>query len=45
VDQAPTTQGVGLGYREEFDTIGEFWRKLTAVFRKEEEVMQEPAAP
>lgn len=28
VDQALTTQGVGLAYREEFDTLGEFFRKL-----------------
>ncbi len=35
-DQAPTTQGVGLRYQEEFDSFGEFWRKFTAVFRKEE---------
>ncbi|MBL0035546.1 MAG: translocation/assembly module TamB [Flavobacteriales bacterium] len=32
-DQAATTQGVGIGYREEFNTMGEFWKKLTAKFR------------
>lgn len=34
VDQAPTTQGAGLAYREEFDTWHEFFRKLGNVFRK-----------
>ncbi|MCC6839112.1 MAG: translocation/assembly module TamB [Flavobacteriales bacterium] len=28
-DQALTTQGVGLAYREEFNTLGEFLRKLS----------------
>lgn len=28
VDQAQTTQGAGLAYREEFDTLGEFFRKF-----------------
>jgi hypothetical protein len=32
VDQAPTTQGVGLAYREEFDTFGEFFRKIGRLF-------------
>lgn len=36
VDQAQTTQGAGLAYREEFDTLGEFFRKITAVFRKKD---------
>lgn len=34
VDQAQTTQGVGLAYREEFDTLGEFFRKVGAVFSR-----------
>lgn len=36
VDQAQTTQGAGLAYREDFDTLGEFFHKITAVFRKKE---------
>ena len=36
VDQAQTTQGAGLAYREEFDTLGEFFRKVTTVFRKKD---------
>ena len=27
-NNAPYTQGVGVFYTEEFDTFGEFWRKL-----------------
>ena len=34
VDQAQTTQGAGLAYREEFDTLGEFFRKIGSVFKK-----------
>jgi len=34
VDQAQTTQGAGLTYREEFDTFGEFVRKLARLFGK-----------
>lgn len=34
VDQAPTTQGAGLAYREEFDTFREFLVKFANVFRK-----------
>lgn len=33
-DQALTTQGAGVAYREEFDDWGEFWRKVFGVFRK-----------
>ena len=36
IDQASTTQGAGLGFREEFDNWGAFWRSLTGVFRKKE---------
>jgi hypothetical protein len=32
VDQSQTTQGAGLAYREEFDTIGEFFRKVGKIF-------------
>jgi hypothetical protein len=30
VDQAQTTQGAGLAYREEFNTLGEFFRNFWA---------------
>ncbi|MBX2974350.1 MAG: translocation/assembly module TamB domain-containing protein, partial [Flavobacteriales bacterium] len=33
-DQAPTTQGVGVAYREEFSTLGELWQKLLNNFRR-----------
>lgn len=33
-DQALTTQGVGLAYREEFNTLGEFFRKVKGLFTK-----------
>ncbi|MBK9760299.1 MAG: translocation/assembly module TamB [Flavobacteriales bacterium] len=36
LNQAQTTQGVGIAYREEFNTLGEFWTKFTNVFRKRE---------
>jgi hypothetical protein len=36
-DQAPTTQGFGLRYQEEFDTFGEFWRKLFGKARRGKE--------
>jgi hypothetical protein len=32
-DQSLTTQGAGVAYREEFDTVGELWQKLRNVFR------------
>lgn len=32
-DQAPTTQGAGIAYREEFYTLGEFWQKFKNNFR------------
>ncbi len=34
VDQAQTTQGAGLAYREDFDTLGEFFRKIGSIFKK-----------
>jgi hypothetical protein len=37
-DQAPTTQGFGLRYQEEFDTLREFWHKITGRARKPKEV-------
>lgn len=33
VDQAQTTQGAGLAYREEFDTLGEFFRNFWSGFK------------
>lgn len=35
-DQALTTQGAGVAYREEFNTFGEFWQKLMNIFRTDE---------
>lgn len=35
-DQALTTQGAGLAYREEFDNLKELWQKFLNVFRKAE---------
>lgn len=32
-DQAPTTQGAGIAYREEFSTLGELWQKILNNFR------------
>jgi hypothetical protein len=34
LNQAQTTQGGGIAYREEFNTLGEFWVRFTNVFRK-----------
>lgn len=34
-DQATTTQGAGITYREEFRTWGELWQKLLNNFRRE----------
>lgn len=40
-DNSPTTQGVGLSYQEEFDTVGElmrkYWNWITGKGKKEEE--------
>lgn len=39
------TQGLGFTYKEEFDTVGELWRRyLRAVFAKKEEEIQPPAS-
>lgn len=35
-DQAQTTQGAGVAFREEFNTWGEFWQKVFNVFRSRE---------
>ena len=35
-DQALTTQGAGVAYREEFDTFGEFWQRVLNIFRSDE---------
>lgn len=32
-DQAPTTQGAGVAYREEFSTLSEWWQKMRNNFR------------
>ena len=36
VDQAPTTQGAGVAYREEFNDLPELWQKFRNVFRRSE---------
>lgn len=35
-DQALTTQGVGVAFREEFHTLDEFWQKVLNLFRTSE---------
>jgi hypothetical protein len=35
-DQALTTQGVGVAFREEFHTLDEFWQKVLNLFRSSE---------
>jgi hypothetical protein len=35
-DQALTTQGAGVAYREEFNTLAEFWRRMSNVFRSKD---------
>ncbi len=41
-DSSPTTQGIGISYQEEFDTVGEllrkYWNWITGKAKKEEEV-------
>jgi hypothetical protein len=39
-DQALTTQGAGVAYREEFDTFGEFWQRVLNIFRGNEKDKQ-----
>ena len=34
-DQAPTTQGAGVAYRQDFDTVGELWQKVLNLFRSD----------
>jgi hypothetical protein len=42
----PYTQGLGIFYREDFDTLGELWRDyLRAVFGKKEEEPVVPSQP
>ncbi|HEY0977096.1 MAG TPA: translocation/assembly module TamB domain-containing protein [Flavobacteriales bacterium] len=36
VDQAPYTQGAGVGYREDFNDLPELWQKLRNIFRPDE---------
>jgi hypothetical protein len=36
LNQAQTTQGAGIAYREEFNTLGEFFRKVGDLFRSKE---------
>ena len=36
LNQAQTTQGGGLAYREEFNTLGEFFTKIGNLFRSKE---------
>ena len=33
-ETAPYTQGVGLSFKEEFNTIDELFKKMTSIFRK-----------
>jgi len=33
-ETAPYTQGLGLSYKEEYNTFGELWKKLIGLFRK-----------
>ena len=40
IDQAATTQGVGLGYKQDFNTWKQLWRQMTGVFRKKEKVIE-----
>ena len=35
-DQAQYTQGVGVGYREDFNDFGELWQKVKNIFRSDE---------
>lgn len=34
-ETAPYTQGIGISYKEEYNTIDELWLKFIAIFRKE----------
>lgn len=37
-ETSPYTQGVGITYREDYNTFDELWKKLTSVFRKKKAV-------
>ncbi len=43
-DQAATTQGAGLAYREDFDTLREFWRNFTGMLGFRRKAAKVPAA-
>ena len=34
-ETAPYTQGIGISYKEEYNTFGELWRKFLEIFKKE----------
>ena len=34
-ETAPYTQGIGISYKEEYNTFGELWKKFLAIFKKE----------
>jgi hypothetical protein len=34
-ETAPYTQGIGISYKEEFNTFEELWKKFLAIFRRE----------
>ncbi|MBV6404395.1 MAG: translocation/assembly module TamB [Flavobacteriales bacterium] len=42
-DQAATTQGAGVAYREDFDTLGEFWRNFTGMLGLRRKATKVPA--
>ena len=35
-ETSPYTQGVGFSFTEEYNTLGDLWRKMTSLFKKEE---------
>ncbi|MCB9168036.1 MAG: translocation/assembly module TamB domain-containing protein [Flavobacteriales bacterium] len=39
VDQAPTTQGAGLTYREEFDDARDLWRRFKSIFTRRKDTI------
>ncbi|MBK8338799.1 MAG: translocation/assembly module TamB [Flavobacteriales bacterium] len=42
VDQAATTQGAGLAYRIDFNTVGELWRRLKGSLRSKKKIAPTP---
>jgi hypothetical protein len=32
-ETAPYTQGIGISYKEEYNTFGELWRKFLEIFK------------